>query len=54
MGVGVSGTAETSATELGGGAMEAGAGPHATSATALMTVAAIRAIEKIISKMLGG
>ena len=49
----VSGAAETGARELGGGTGEAGAGPHATSATALMTVAAIRPIEMIIGKVLG-
>ena len=37
----------------GAGLAEAGAGPHATSATALRTVAAIRTIEMIIGKVLG-
>ena len=37
----------------GRGATEAGAGPHATSATALMTVTAIRPNEMIIGKVLG-
>ena len=53
VGGGVSGAAETGPTGLGAGATEAGAGPHATSATALMTVTAIRPIEMIIGKVLG-
>ncbi len=49
----VSGAAETGARELGDRTVEAGAGPHATSATALMTVAAMRPNEKVIGKGLG-